>query len=98
MATKRFIINNGERYEEDIAWQNIQIDGLGSNNPSITYMIEVDSNTKPWEESYPHSLRIDEFELSESLIISTTVSAPTYSVQRQIAEGMRRHFLAQTYL
>ncbi len=66
---------------------NIQIDGLGSNNPSITYMIEVDSHTKPWEVSYPHSLKIDEFELSESLVISTTVSAPTYSVQRQIAEG-----------
>ena len=87
MKTNRFIINNGIRYEEDSAWQNIQIDGIGSNNPSYNHMIKVDSNTKPWGQNYPHSRRIDEFEASDSLIISTTFSEPSNTVHRRIAEG-----------
>ena len=86
MATKRFIINKGERYEEDRAWQYMQIEPA-INNPIYTYMIEVDSNTKPWEGNYPHERRIDEFEASDSLIISTTFSEPSNTVHRAIAEG-----------
>ena len=59
----------------------------GNQYPSYTYMIELDSNTKPWEENYPHSRRIDEFEASDSLIISTTFSEPSNTVHRSIAEG-----------
>ncbi len=86
MAINRFIISKGERYEEDRAWQHLQAEPA-INNPSYTYMIEVGSNTKPWEENYPHSRRIDEFEASDSLIISTTLSEPSNTVHRSIAEG-----------
>ena len=50
-------------------------------------MIEIDPNIKPWEEEYPYSRRIKEFEASKNLIVSTTFIEPSNTAHRIIAEG-----------
>ena len=88
MTSKKFIISDQLRYEEDTAWQDWWESGEGVNGPPIfDRMIEIDPNIKPWEEEYPYSRTIKEFEASKNLIVSTTFIEPSNIAHRVIAEG-----------
>ena len=88
MTRKKIIISDQLRYEEDTAWQDWWENGEGANSPPVfDRMIEIDPNIKPWEEEYPYSRRIKEFEASKNLIVSTTFIEPSNTAYRAIAEG-----------
>ena len=71
MTSKKSIISDQLRYEEDTAWQDWWESGEGANSlPIFVRMIAIEPNIKPWEEEYPYSRRIKEFEASKKLIVS----------------------------
>ena len=81
MKSSKTIIRNGLKYEEDKALQDFWENG------ELNRMIKIDPNIKPWEENYPYSREIWEFEASNNMVIATQVIDHQKLVIRNIAEG-----------
>ena len=81
MKGSKTIIRNGLKYEEDKALQDFWENG------EFNRMIKIDPNIKPWEENYPYSREIWEFEADKNRIIASRVIDHQRLVIRYIAEG-----------
>ena len=81
MKATKTIISSGLKYKEDQALQDFWENG------KFKRMIKIDPDVKPWEQNYPYSREIWEFEASSNTVIATRVIDHQKLVIRYIAEG-----------
>ena len=90
MKATKTIIRNGLKYEEDKALQDFWENG------EFNRMIKIEPDIKPWEQNYPYSREIWEFEASNNMVIATRLIDHQKLVIRHVAEGNFKYSQSNT--